>query len=264
MTADHHDDIAADLAAYALGSLSAAERARVDAHLATCTDCADQIARYREIVGALPLALVPAMPPRAGWDRVRAALHARADAPSRPLSVPADADEPHAPRRAAARTGGQRVVRWGRIARWPAIAAVLVALGMWNVVLERRLASSPAPPEVEALSRRPGRLVILQGAERPNASARIFVAVDGHHGHMAISGLNPLPRARTYQLWFVPKNAPAESGATFGVDARGRAWVTITVARSLDDMRAIFVTEEPAPGSRRPAGKPLLAADAWR
>jgi anti-sigma-K factor RskA len=272
-----HDDVVSDLAAYALGSLSATEQARVEAHVATCTACAEQLASYRGIVGALPLALVPAPPPPGDRERMRAALHARSDVPSRPRSVPTSPDQPHRPRRVATamdeprgrrpvamRIRWTRVARWWQVARWPAIAAVVIALGTWNLVLERRLTSPPPGPEVEALSRRPGRLVILRGAERPEANARIFVAVDGRHGHMAISGLRPLPRERTYQLWFVPKNAPAESGATFGVDARGRAWVTITVARLLDDMQAIIVTEEPAPGGGAPTGAPLLAAEPRR
>lgn len=165
---------------------------------------------------------------------------------------------------AAVRPTTSALARWGRASRWPAVAALVASLMVWNVVLERQLTRRPPGPEVEALSRRPGRLVILQGRERPAATARIFVAVDGHHGHMAISGLSPLPREPTYQLWFVPKAAAAESAATFAVDARGRAWVTIAVARSLDDMRTILVTEEAAPGSVAPTGTPLLAADTWR
>jgi hypothetical protein len=53
---------------------------------------------------------------------------------------------------------------WLRVARWPAAAALVILLVVWNVVLQRELtrrAPGPAPgPEVEALSRRPGRIVI--------------------------------------------------------------------------------------------------------
>jgi hypothetical protein len=40
--------------------------------------------------------------------------------------------------------------------------------------------------------------------------------------------------------------------------------VTITVSRSLDDVREIVVTEEPVPGSLAPTGTPLLEAEPWR
>lgn len=81
---------------------------------------------------------------------------------------------------------------------------------------------------------------------------------------MAITGLNSLPRERTYQLWFVRTGAPTVTGGTFGVDARGRAWVTVEVPVSLEEVRAIAVTEEPAPGSVAPTGTHLLDAQPWR
>jgi len=150
---------------------------------------------------------------------------------------------------------------------WPVLTALVASLLLWNVALQRELtrrAPGPAPgPEVEALSRRPGRLVILAGTGQPRASARLFVAVDGG-GHLAISGLTPLPRERIYQLWFIGAGASAVTGATFGVDAHGLAWVKASVPASLDNVRAIAVTEEPAPGSGSPTGQHLLEARTWR
>ena len=135
-----------------------------------------------------------------------------------------------------------------------------------NVILERELtrrAPGPAPgPEVEALSRRPGRIVILQGTGKPGASARIFVAVDGG-GHLAVSGLASLPPDRTYQLWFGRRGAAALSGATFRADGYGRAWAKVAVPATLDDVSSIVVTEEPALGSVAPTGTRLLEATAW-
>jgi hypothetical protein len=54
------------------------------------------------------------------------------------------------------------------------------------------------------------------------------------------------------------------SGSVFGVDASGRAWAKVTVPAPFDDVRAITVTEEPAPGSATPTGRPLLEALPWR
>jgi hypothetical protein len=128
-----------------------------------------------------------------------------------------------------------------------------------------RRAPGPAPgPEVEALSRRPGRLVILVGTGQPGASARLFVAVDGG-GHLAISGLPPLPRERTYQLWFIRTGASTTvTGGTFRVDSRGLAWAKVIVPASLDEVRAIAVTEEPATGSVSPTGQHLLESKTWQ
>jgi len=232
-----HAQAVGDLAAYVLESLEGDERARVERHVATCSECAHIIAEYRAVVGVLPIGLTPLPPPSGAWPAIRA----------------------------AARGPGRR--RWMRAAAWPALAAVAASLLVWNVWLHRELANrspGPAPgPEVEALSRRPGRLVIFAGTGVRGANGRLFVAVDGG-GHLAVSGLRPLPRGRVYQLWFVRDAGPPLSGSAFAVDGSGRAWAKVTTPAPFDATRAIMITEEPAPGSLEPTGQHLLDALAWR
>jgi anti-sigma-K factor RskA len=236
---EEHQRVVGDLAAYVLDSLQADERASVERHVGSCATCAQLIAEYRAVVGALPVGLAPVPPPPAAWPAIRAAVRRQRPRPR----------------------------RWTRAAAWPAVAALAASLVVWNVMLHRELtrrSPGPAPgPEVEALSRRPGRLVILAGTGVPGANARLFVAVDGG-GHLAVSGLGVLPRERVYQLWFVRSAAPAVSGGIFGVDASGRAWAKVAVPAPFDDVRAIMVTEEPAPGSAAPTGRHLLDALPWR
>lgn len=234
-----------NLAAYALGALEGPEGLRVETHVATCPTCGSVLEQYRAVVGALPIGLDPVAPPPEAW----AAIRAEARRQRRP-----------------GRSGLWRRPSWRRVV-WPVLTTLVASLLVWNVVLQRELsrrAPGPAPgPDVDALSRRPGRVVILAGTGKPGASARLFVAVDGG-GHLAISGLNALPRARTYQLWFLRSDAPPVTGGTFTVDARGLAWVKITVPPVLEGVRAITVTEEPAPGSVAPTGHHLLEAKAWQ
>jgi anti-sigma-K factor RskA len=245
---EEHESYIENLAAYVLESLEGPDRARVENHVATCATCAGRVAEYRAVVGALPIGLDPVAPPPAAWVTIQAAARehrSRARRPSSRTFVPA----------------------WLRAVKWPAVAALAASLLVWNVMLQGELTRrAPGPargPEVEALSRRPGRIVILTGTGKPGASARIFVAVDGG-GHLAISGLNPLPRERTYQLWFVRTNAPAVTGATFNVDSRGVAWAKVTVPAALEGVQAIIVTEEPVPGSMAPTGPYLLNALPWQ
>jgi anti-sigma-K factor RskA len=242
---DNGDHVVDDLAAYALGSLETGEHARVDAHLAACASCASHLAEYRVLVGVLPLALAPVEPPPDLWDAIRSDARRRRNRPS-------------AWRRMAAGRG------WFRATRWVAAAAVAAGLVTWNVQLQSELTRYAQGPQVEKLARRPARLVILSGAARPQASARVFAAVDGQSGHMAITGLPPLSAGRVYQLWFLPKAGPALMAATFTVDTEGRAWVVIKVPADLDNTRSLIVTEETAPGSPAPTGPPLLEARAWR
>jgi anti-sigma factor RsiW len=230
-----------DLTAYALDSLEPAERADVERHAVACPTCARRVEEYRAVVGALPFGLEPVTPPPAAWDAIQEG--ARRQPPRR--------------KRATLARSIQRLTV-------PVLAAAGLALLTWNVLLQRELARYTHGPQVDALARRPGRLVILTGAGAPGASARLLVAADGGHGHLAIAGLKPLPRERTYQVWFVRPGAPALSGGTFAVDAEGGAWASVEPPPSLDDIRTIMVTEEPAPGSPTPTGQPLVLAERWR
>lgn len=236
------------LAAYALGSLASPERASVDAHVATCAACVARLRAYQGVVATLPFGLTPVPPPSEAWEAIRV-----------------NARQGRAHRKGVANPS--KLAGWLRLARWPVVAVAMSALLIWNVALQRELvrrAPGPAPgPEVEALSRRPGRVVILAGTGKPEASARLFVAVDGG-GHLAVSGLSPLPRERTYQLWFVLTGLPPVTGATFGVDSSGRAWVKVAVPDSLDNVQAIVVTEEPAPRASVLTGRHLMDALPWR
>jgi len=235
---DERDHPLDELAAHALGSLDASERADVETHIASCSACKDRLAEYQAVAASLPLGLEPVAPPPEAWTRIVSATRGRRQRPS----------------------------RWLAAVKWPAIAAIFALVVFWNLALERELSRrspGPAPgPEVEALSRRPGRVIILAGTGALASSARIFVAVDGG-GHFAVSGLPTLPRDRAYQLWFVRSNPPATSGAIFAVDRSGRAWVKVTTPASLDDVRTIVVTEEPASGSPAPTGRELLVARPW-
>jgi anti-sigma-K factor RskA len=241
--ADNLEHVMDDLAAYALESLEGTERRRVEIHVAACALCADRLQEYRAVVGTLPAALPVVSPPAAAWNAIRAVAKQQRNG-RRPTSAP--------------------LAHWWRLLRWPAVAAAMASLLVWNVALEWRLAHPPYGPEVEALSRRPGRMVILAGTGTPSANARLFVALDGGHGHLAISGLKPLPAGRTYRLWFFRDAAPAVTGATFNVDTSGRAWVKVNVPAPFDDTRGIAVTEEPVPGGTQPTGQHLLDARSWR
>jgi anti-sigma-K factor RskA len=233
-----------DLAAYALGSLEPAEHGRVDRHVAACASCASRVGEYRRVVSMLPFALTPVAPPSDLWEAIRAEVHAG-----------------HA---TAARTRRPIGRKWFRAAGWLTAVAAAAVLVTWNLQLHTEIGRYSQGPQVEKLARRPARLVILRGTGQPQANARIFAAVDGESGHMAITGLPALPPGRVYQLWFLPKTpGAARSAATFNVDSGGRAWVVIRVPAPLDDTRALIVTDDPA-GSSTPTGSPLLEAQQWR
>ena len=153
---EHPDD---DLGAYALDALEGPERARIEAHVRTCATCGRRLDEYRAVLGTLPIGLEPVGPPPEAWAAIRANARERG---RRPLSWP------------------RPLVSWLPAARWPAVAALVAGLLIWNVALQWRVAYPPYGPDVEALSRRPGQMVIFAGtwhAKRERLPR--LVAVDG-------------------------------------------------------------------------------------
>ena len=88
---DHPRD---DLAAYALDGLDAADRAALEAHLATCPECQDDLAAYHE---TLAMTVEDEDPPPDLWDRIVDVIDAELDAEIavREGPGPAADDEPH-------------------------------------------------------------------------------------------------------------------------------------------------------------------------
>ncbi len=82
MTKTH---VSADLLAYLDDGLTAAERARVEAHLATCAACREELASLRALraglAAAFDAALTPVRLPRAAEERIRGVLRERAARP---------------------------------------------------------------------------------------------------------------------------------------------------------------------------------------
>ena len=73
------------LGAYALDAVDAAERAEVEAHLASCPRCRAELDELRQVAAAVGTAVV--RPPEGLWSQIAGALevgHDRADPPTMP------------------------------------------------------------------------------------------------------------------------------------------------------------------------------------
>ena len=112
-----HDQLADDLALYALNEIAAAECAEMEAHLATCASCRRELQALRGDLGLLGLSTVGPRPPARARERLARAIAAEAHG----ISAPAPAAE--APRRS---------VWWTWIPALVAVVAVAAALGLWR------------------------------------------------------------------------------------------------------------------------------------
>ena len=133
------NDIHDLLGAYCTDALDADERAAFEQHLATCAECRDEAADFREVLAALADAH-PVRPPRSLEDAVMAGAGAggRSDTTDdSPSTGPSDSTTPATANDPSAATVSPLVPAWRRAAPWMAAAAAGAMLFAGGVGLGR-------------------------------------------------------------------------------------------------------------------------------
>ena len=236
------DHASLDAAApYALGALSAEERAAFEAHLADCAICRAEVQALREVSGLLAHAAAAATPAPALRERIL--REARA---VRPLG--------------------------GRGLPWLAVAAAVVlavAAGVAYLkergsrqMLERAVAvardSLAAQQQLVATLLAPDvNTAVLASKGRP-PTARVFWNPSRHRVVIAVFDLPPAPAGRIYQLWAIQTGKAPVSLGIFNTAPDGRLTTSLDVPPALVAFDVTAVTEEPAGGSPQPTQQPFL------
>jgi hypothetical protein len=89
--------------------------------------------------------------------------------------------------------------------------------------------------------------------------SRASLEVEGSRGRLVGNRLPPPPAGRVYQVWVDRGGAaPEPTSALFSPRRDGSA--SVDVPGSLEGVRAVLVTDEPAGGSRTPTGRIILTA----
>ena len=253
-----HDALRELAPLYAIGALSAAERSAVEAHLATCEECAAEVRGFAPVGMALAQVAPEVDPPAT----LRAAILAAA--------------RPETSTRATA----------SPILPWLAAAAMLVAtvgMGLYVASLQQRIralegdlraallrvedgerrvnvalrAAAEAQTPLPVLTAPDVRRIDLAGqAAAPMASARAFWS---RSRGLVITAANlpPLPAGRIYQLWFVARPAPVSAGL-LRPDATGGLTTTLNTPADVPNPDALAVTIEPEGGVPAPTGAMYL------
>ena len=252
----NHEDAYAELAALALGALSAEEERALETHVVGCAICAGELARLREVAGLLPALPSAGAMPAERAAAVRARLIERAESEGMP-----------------------RALRSGRpIATWMAIAAtvafVMAGAGYLRAAGERdrlrlanarsdsliaRLTSVALDREAQlAMMTGPGVHVMELAATGVRApSARMFWDPATHRWAMFAHRM-PMPaKGRAYELWLVTKDRKIPAGM-FRPQSDGSAVMHASYALTAADLKAIAITEEPAAGVTAPTGRIVL------
>ena len=230
-------------APYALGALTAEERAAFEAHLADCAVCRADVQALGEVAGLLAHAAAAATPPLGLRDRIlRDARQVR----------------PVAARRRSRRAWIAAAASF--------VLAVAAGLGYWRASHARDALTRALAAARDTIAVRDSLVVTLLAPDVGTAalaatgkppSARLFWSPSRHRVVMAVFNLAPAPTGRIYQLWAIAAGKPMSLGL-FNTAPDGRATVAMDVARELASFQLTAVTEEPVGGSPQPTQQPFL------
>ncbi|MBV9466579.1 MAG: anti-sigma factor [Solirubrobacterales bacterium] len=217
-----------DAAAYVLGALDPGEAEQFRRHLDSCAICRDEVASLRPVVDVLAIAVPQEHVPSGLRRRVMRDVRAEARA------------TPHA------RLNRRNSRSVGRLALRPVLAVGMLATAAL-AVLGLQLADRGSSSE---------RVVQASVAARA-ASAQLRLS--GAHAELIVNHLPPPPVGRIYELWTQrPHQQPVPTRTLFSVSSSGAA--DVGVPGSVRGVGVIMVTSEPAGGSPRPTGAPVVVA----
>jgi anti-sigma-K factor RskA len=270
------------VAAYAADALEQSERADVEAHLAECDVCRDDLRGFREALAALAHATAEA-PPARMREAVMARVRTSAQLPPLPpwgrgapaTDSPAGTGAPAGDRvdsTPAAPDTAAPVYVPGPRARGPlagsgralfALAAsvltvVALGAGIWGVSTAGTLSDVRAQQAAVQRVLAAEDVVSLSGtpqlADGVVADEVVVLASRSEDAALLLpAGLPEAPEGRTWQAWTVNADG-ARSAGVFDV-AGGEA---VALSGSLADADAVAVSLEPRGGSEAPTTDPVL------
>ncbi len=261
----HVDDL---IPGYVLGALEPSEFARVDEHVLTCTECAEELAESRSTVSLLPFGVPQVSPP----PDVKAALFARISqvqqatgavsasmpAPVDPLrtpTLPASSTSPanDRPNDATSRRSG-----WWRSLPMVTTVPLVLAVGLlsvWSLTLrdDAQSRASEIRDLREALSEVQGAFLggdgdqtldLTDGTEATEALGRIRYRAEDGRAMFVVSGLADLGSGVDYDVYAIRRDDGSFVHAgELGVDGRGNGMTTMWLEPPFDQYADVCVAE---------------------
>ena len=219
---------------YALDALDADEHALYEEHLAGCDRCREELQGFWQVSGALAHAAGGPAPPTS--LRARILEQARDERPNviplrRRFAVPV-------------------------LSSAAAVAAVAaIAFGVWatslsNELDELRNQAGSERQAIAVLADPNHRAVPLSGAD-----GRLVVSTTGNAA-LVLSGLDPAPVGKVYEIWVIEAGTPKPAGLFAGANTR----TVLALSRPVPDDAVVAVTLERAGGVDAPTGTPLFTS----
>jgi hypothetical protein len=232
-----HEEMRDDLAAFAIGALDDAESDAIRRHVSGCESCEEYLRWLQPAVDLLPASVEQLEPPRSLREGLMATVRAEA--------APASAEE------ASGRSAARAQRRWsfpGLTLRPAAVlaAAVLVAGGVTGYVV-----SDSGEPQRELV-----RAQAIGSVPAGTLAAQLEYGAGGD-AILHVERAPALDRGHVYQAW-IQRDGVMEPSASFRPHDDGTAEAAL--GDSLEGATAVFVTEEPGPGKKKPTSPPILEA----
>lgn len=242
-----------DFDLYALGVLEGDELKAIESHLASCADCAQQVAEARGRIAALALSTEQKEPSLAVRQRLLAKVRAEKD--------PARATTAVQPERAPSRF-------WNFAFAAAALALAIFAVFLWksNENLQRELdrqlaqvkqqaADTERARHIVALMNSPQTVTVSLAPKAPMATMPGRVLYNSQTGALIYSGTLPqLAADKSYELWIIPRSGNPIPAGVFSADPNGEANVVMPPIPTGVSAKAFAVTIEPAGGMPSPTG----------
>jgi anti-sigma factor RsiW len=244
-----NDEIEELLGAYALHATEPDERDEIDAHLANCPRCREEVQAHYEMAAMIGTSAMEAPPGL--WEKIAGSLadarpRVEHPAPSLPSNVvPMIAARPRVPWRNALVSSVAAVA-----------AAVLIFLGVQVSQLHsqvRTLQHLKVASSLTEVAINPHRTVQLTSPTHA-VVAEVIVAPDGQ-AYWVKSSLGDLPSSRTYQLWGLADGQVVSLGL---VGPNPHNYDGFKLA---SDTTRVMVTTEPEGGTAKPT-LPVVAQGA--
>jgi anti-sigma-K factor RskA len=218
----------ADAAAYVLGALEHDELARYREHIEDCAQCRAEIAELQSVVDELPMSVPPESAPAALRARILADVRSEAELLN---AAGHAADEPVKSTRP-----------WYRRNDFMLGAGAAAAAGLATLIAVLIADGSSSNGKITVV---PGHGV---GAAR---TADVSLKQGNGRAELVVAHMPPPALGRIYEVWLVRKTgAPRPTNSLFSVTSGGSG--EVDVPNSLQGVKEVLVTSEPAGGSQRP------------
>lgn len=280
MTPDQHHLCGA----YAVDALDDTERAAFEAHLVTCPDCQVEVAGLRSAAQALAVLSETSPSPRLRASVLDSITRVRPLAPStgpdagavsQGQLAPAGSEPAHSeptggsrPKDGSGPTGASeppaspegkpalaRVLPLRRTrATWLVAAAASAALVFGGLAWSPWDDGRPSQVGVSQIQAAGDATSITETHGRTRAT--VVRSRDLDRAAIIVSGLEPAPAGRTYQLWLADGSGSMHPAGMLVPAADGSAAVVLTGAAATAS--AVGVTVEPSGGSPAPTTDPLM------